>query len=121
MRVDMVRPVAWVVIVLPTERIQTKKNNLRIVKVVLSTERIVEVAPVAEVIPIDSDHVNLPVQATYEETFMQTFPMPRTKRQVKSGEKIAYCPRAANLLADVNEPEEIQMNGKKLQTANINH
>lgn len=72
------------------------------------TEPNVEVAPVAEIIPTDVDNGNLPVQPTYEETFMQSLPMPGTKRQVKPVGKIAYCLRAASLLADINEPITIE-------------
>ena len=52
-----------------------------VVEVALNTEHIVEVAPVADVIPADVDYVDL--QTTYAEIFMQTLPMACKKYQVK--------------------------------------
>ena len=66
-------------------------------------EPIIMAASVADVIPVNVDHVNIPVQPTSEERFLQTLFMPATKRQLKLVGKIAYCLRPASLLVHINE------------------
>ena len=63
MKMDMVRPVVWVVIVLSMKRIQMRKKN-QVVELTLNSASIVEVAPVTDVIPAYVNHVNQPIQPT---------------------------------------------------------
>ena len=81
-----------------------EKEESKVVEVAPDTELVDEVASVADIIPADVDHVNLLVQPTYEETFMQTLPMPSTKCQVKPIRKVAYSLCTVHLFADINQP-----------------
>ena len=80
----------------------------KVVKVTVNTEPIVEVVPVADVIPAYIDHVSLPIQPTCEETSTQTLLIPGSKCQVKQIGKIADYLHATSLLVDINEPTTIE-------------
>ena len=67
-----------------------EEEESEFVEVAPNTEPYFEVPLVADDITAIVDHVNLPIQLTYEETFMQTLPMPGINRQVKLVGKITY-------------------------------
>ena len=52
-----------------------EEEESEVVEVAPNTEPVVEVAPVADVIPSDVEHVNLIIEPSYEETFKQTLRM----------------------------------------------
>ena len=81
----------------------SNEEESNVIEVAPNSKPIVELSSVSYIIPTDVDHVNLPVQPTYEEAFMHTLPMQGTKRQVKPFEKVAYCLRATSLFAHIIE------------------
>ena len=79
-----------------------------VVEVALNIKTIDVAASIADVIPADVDHINQPVQPTYEEISMQRLPMAGSKHQVKAIEKITSSLWVASLLANINEPTTIE-------------